>query len=249
MSESVKAVASLVLILASVMTAVAWFLDQPGPAQWGLRIGAPIVGVLAIGVILKLHLRADAVPDYLRKKTARYFNRDGFCFTCNMYPCNEICYLSAWFQNQYDQPCHGRIALRPARGFLSFRPRIDVIRFDVHCEPAAYGCAMIPVPLSRKFQGRRQKFEVGASVDYPQGKGQRLRFADGIFLRPDENFSSEFTKALTVAGALTGQFVMNRPATVRLVLPIGVAEELPEDVGPEVKTLWRLGDPPLEEPA
>lgn len=243
MGESVKAVCSLVLIA----TVFSWYTDNPGPIAWSIRVGSPIAGALAIGVILKLQFRTDAVPDYLAKETGNYFNRGGFCFAFNAVPINAVCHFVAYFQNQHDQPCVGRIALRPARGFFLRRARIEMITFEVNCEPAAFGFVRIPAPVSRELQGKRQSFEVGASVDYPQGKGQRLRFRDGIFLRTDSRFGNSFGTALTVAGALSAQIVLSKPATVGIDLPTGVAEELPEGLGPELKTLWRLGNPPLED--
>ncbi len=248
MGESVKAICALVLIVASIVAAVAWITD-PSAITWSFRIGGPILAVAAIGMILKLHFRPDLAPDYLRQHPGNYFNRDGFCFAFVATSEAGICHLKAFFQNQNDRPCRGRIAMRPARGFLLGRAKIDTITFDINCEPAAYGTASIAVPLPKKLQGKRQSFAVGASVDYPQGKGNRLRFRDGIFLRSNSTFGNAFGTALTLASAATGQIVLVRPATATVALPSDVAEDISCDLNPDVRTLWKLGDAPIEDRA
>ena len=249
MGESVKAVCALVLIVASAAAALAWSTNQPDAISWSCRIGGPVVALLALGLILRLHFRTDLAPDYLRKQAGNYFNRGGFCFAFGATAVDGVCYLSAYFQNQQDKPCLGRIALRPARGFFLGRAKIETITFEIDCKPAAFGVASIAIPLPKKLQGKRQAFEVGASVDYPQGKGRRLRFRDGIFLRTNANFGNRFGTALTVAGAATGQIVLSNPATTAVELPVDVAEDVSQDLKPEIKTLWKLDDPPLDQVA
>jgi hypothetical protein len=245
MRESIKAVCTLLFMIAACVAGVMWFEDRPNQTTWWLRIGSTALALLSVGVLLKLHFRADAAPDYLRQVAGNYFNRGGFCFAFTTSLRDGICYLEAYFQNQQDQPCVGRIALRPARGFFLGRAKIDTITFEVHSEPAGFGVSRIPVPLTKEVQGKRQSFEVGASVHYPQGKGRKLRFRDGIFLRANSQFGNSFATALTVAGALGGSIVLTKPATTTIVLPTGVAEELPANAKPEIFTLWKLGDPPL----
>lgn len=246
MGESIKAICALVLIVASIAAAVAWITD-PSAITWCFRIGGPILALGAIGMILKLHLRADLADDYLRQQTGNYFNRAGFCFAFVATSEAGVCHLNAYFQNQHDQPCLGRIAMRPARGFLMGRAKIETITFEVDCGPAAYGVASIAIPLPKKLQGKRQSFEVGASVDYPQGKGNRLRFRDGIFLRGNSKFGDKFGTALTLAGAATGQIVLSKPATATVAFPADVAEDIPDDLEAQVRTLWKLGDAPLKD--
>jgi hypothetical protein len=247
MGESTKAVCALLLIVGIFAAVFAWSADRPDAMTWGFRIGGPIASVLALGWILKLHFRADLERDYLRRLvTGSYFNRDGFCFTFVATVRDRIAYMDAYFQSQYDNPSRGRIALRPARGFFLTRTKIDAITFDVECPPAGFGLIRIPLPIPRDVQGKRQSFEVGASVEYPGGKGRRVRFHDGVFLRANCNFGSGFSTALTISGAATGSIILAQPATVTIQLPVGVAEDVPDDLRPEIRTLWRLGDPSFE---
>ena len=80
-------------------------------------------------------------------------------------------------------------------------------------------------------------------MTYPESKGKRMRFHDGIFLRANTNFGDSFGTALTIAGALTGSIVYSSPATVTLQLPSTAAEEVPSDAQASLTVFWKLGDP------
>ena len=243
MGESTKAACSLLIIVGIIAACLAWGLvDRPGVTAWGFRVGGPIVAILALGLLLKLHFRADLAHDYLHDLVGKYFNRDGFCFSFMVTPIDGIAYMDAYFQSQYDEPCVGRIVLKPAYDLLK-RWTIEAIAYQIECGPAAFGFARIAIPVPSRLQGKQQPFKVGVSVKYPNGKGQRLRFHDGVFIRTDSNFKNWYGTALTGVGAATGSFVLTTPALARVKLPVGVAEAIPSDRVPEVKTLWRIGDP------
>jgi hypothetical protein len=246
MGESTKSLLALLLIVACIATALAWHSDRPDETVWMFRVGSPIVALLSLWAILALHVRRDAVVDYLSLCASPYFNRDGFCFAILPTSSDGVAYFDAYYQNQRDQPCVGRIALRPARRFLLGRAAIDAITFQVSCEPAAFGIARMAVPVPADLQGKRISFEVGASVDYRFGKGRRVRFGDGIFLRTNSNFDNGFHTAIVLAGAATGQIVLARPAKVTMEMPPQVAEVFETAIEPEWRSLWKLGDPPLE---
>lgn len=249
MGESTKSVCALLMIVSGIAAAFAWMADRPDATTWGFRIGGLIIALFSIGVILKLHFRADLEHDYLRDLTGTYFNRNDFCFAFVVTPHDGIAFMDAYFQTQRDKPCVGRIALRPARGFFLTRAKIDAITFEVECPPAGFGFARIAIPIPQKLQGKRQSFEVGASVRYPDGKGRRVRFHDGIFLRSNTNFGNSFGTTLTVAGAVTGSLVLSKPATATIDMPPGVAEDIPDNITPEINILWQQGEPPLEDVA
>lgn len=246
MGESTKAVCAALLIGAFVAAALAWSTDRPNDVVWGFRIGGPIVAGFALALLLKLQFRTDIAEDYLRRYTGKYFNRDGFCFAFSASCIDGVGYIDAYFQSQYDAPCVGQIALRPARRFFLGRARIEAITYEIDCAPAAFGVARVAVPIPEKLQGKRVSFEVGASVDYPNGKGPRLRFRDGTFLRTNSRFGDAFGTGLSIAGIVAGGIYLVEPAKAVLNLPIGVAEDVPGESTPEIVTLWKLGDPPLE---
>jgi hypothetical protein len=249
MREFIKVSCVLVFMFAAPAAAVVWLDNRPTDLVRMLRIVFPTIAVLAISVFLKIHLRADLVPDYLHARDENYFNRAGFCFSFSSSANDGICYLHAWFQNQTDQPCRGRIALRPASDSLLGRRRIDTVVCRIACEPAAFGVATVAMRLPKRMQGTRQSFEVGASVDYPQGRGRTLRFSAGLRVRANADFDDAFDTVLAHFGAMAGSIVWSKPATVTMQLPPDVADEIVNPPQPEIVTFWKLGDPPLEEPA
>lgn len=253
MRELIKVFCVVVLLFGAPAAAVAWVdddLDWPRPVFYFFRYASPVLCVLAVSTFLKIHFRADEVPDYLGPRVGSYFNRDGFCFGILPAVVDGICVFEVYFQNQHENRCIGRIALRPARGFFLGRVKMDSIIVEIDCKPAAFGVARIAVALPATLQGSRQAFEVGASAEYPDGKGRRLRFGDGITLRANSTFGNAFATGLMVAGALTGQIVYASPATTTIDLPKGVAENVSDGARPvTLDTLWKLGDPLLSEVA
>jgi hypothetical protein len=248
MREAMKVLCVVVFMFAAPAAAIAWMDRAVGTMISIFRYGCPVVAVLAIAGFLKLHFRADVVPDYLRRYIGTYFNRGGFCFGFRTRVVDGVCHLETYFQNQQDESCAGRVALRPARGFFLGRSKKDTVAIEIECGPAAFGVAKTAIPIPADLQGKRQSFEVGASVEYPNGKGHAVRFGTGIVLRANSNFRNAFKTTLDVAGVLTGHvghIVFLTPATVTIDLPADVAEDVPEGLPPEIKTLWELGDPPL----
>ncbi|HWB14559.1 MAG TPA: hypothetical protein VG826_35370 [Pirellulales bacterium] len=246
MGESTKSVCALLMIVGVIAAALAWTSVPPDATTWGFRIGGPLTVILSLGLILKLHLRPDLEIDCLRPLTGTYFNRDGFCFAFVVTAIDGIAFMDAYFQSQYNRSSIGRIALRPARGFFLKRAKIDAITFEIECPPAGFGYVRIAIPIPENLQGKRQSFEVGASVRYPDGKGRRLRFHDGVFLRANTDFGDSFGTALTMAGAAMGTIVLSQPATATIQLPLNVAADGPDHFPPEIKILWQLGEPVLQ---
>jgi hypothetical protein len=223
-----------------------WIDDRPGPAVQVLRYAFPAASAAALAAFLYLGRHRDRVPDYLHQLAGTFFNRDGFCFAFQPVVIDGVCYLNTYFQNQRDAPCVGRIAVRPSKGFFLTRAAIDTVGLSVACEPAAFGLARLAIPVPAKMQGTTQSFDVGASVEYPSGKGQRLRFRDGVLIRANTKFGDSTATVIALAGALTGHIVLSSPATVKMVLPSGVAERLDHSGAAQTSTLWRLGDPELQ---
>jgi hypothetical protein len=246
MGESVKAVCGLLVFFGAIALGVSVVGDFSRDTNWILCIGGGLLVVTGSGAILGLQARKDRAHDYLRDLAGtKYFNRDGFCFVVEASADDGVAYMLVHFQNQRSATCIGRVAIRPGRNFLPGRSKIEALTYEIPCEPAAYGMARIPFPLAEKYQGKIQVFEVGASVEYPDGKGERLRFCDGIFIRSNAKFGKGFSTALALAGAVSGNIVLTTPATTDVPLPTGVAEELPEGIEPEIATKWRLGDKEL----
>lgn len=244
MREFIKGIFVVTILAGVVATPIVWVDDRPDSTTWALRFGAPLAAIAAFLAFLRLHYRKDEVPDYLSQLGLPFFDRGGFSFAFALRAEEVLCFLDAWFQNRFEKPCHGRVALQPARGFFG-RRKVNVIAFDIGCPAAGFGVATVCVPLPAAVQGRRQKFEVGASVVYEDGRGRMLRFRDGISIRTDSDFQDILGNAIKVAAAFVGTFVFSSPATATIRLPNHVAAELPRDIPPTVKVLWQLGDGPL----
>jgi hypothetical protein len=244
MREFVK-VASVLVVSAAILTiAIAWADDRPNQLTWILRFAPVFVVLAALAVFLRLHFQRDLVPDYLYATCGKYFDRDGFCFATALENMDGVCVLHTYFQNRYDRPCVGKIALRPAKEFF-VRPDMDTIAIYAQCDGGAFGVHRIAVGIPRQMQGRKVKLEVGASVTYPDGRGKMLRFREGHVLRADTDFHNSFARSMTIAGALSGAIVLTKPAATKLQIPPNVSEQIPDDIEPHTAILWRPGDEPI----
>lgn len=123
MGESFKAICSLILVVAIIVTAVAWIDDRPNGTTWAMRLGGPAIALVLLAVLVKLQRRKDRAHDFLHERFGNYFNRDGFCFVVTAEPNSGVCYLCAYYQNQRDAPLQGRIGIRPAKGFFLTRAK------------------------------------------------------------------------------------------------------------------------------
>lgn len=241
MRESIKVVCVVVLMVASVTGAVAW-MDEPGMTV--LRIASPAIALLALAVFLRMHFRRDIEVDYLRELGGTYFNRSGLCFVPMITSNDGRTYLSVYFQNQYERPCHGRVSVRPARGFWMNRPNISPATFEIECGPGGFGFARQAIAIPRDIQGKTLPFEVGACAEYPQGRGRQLRFHDGILIRTTLDFSNS-ARALSVISLLVGIIYLSKPATAKLALPTDVSDQPPSDSTTTVVVLRQVGEPPV----
>ncbi|HKD37940.1 MAG TPA: hypothetical protein VKB78_14105 [Pirellulales bacterium] len=116
------------------------------------------------------------------------------------------------------------------------------MKFDIHADCGAFGVARAEIPMPLSYQGRVQKFELGASAEYPSGKGRTLRFGDAIPLRTNEQFVNvrqTLASAVMLAG---GGILLHRPAYAKLLVPRGVSPDDPCDSRIDAETLWRIGD-------
>ena len=239
-------VGCVVLIAAgSITAALAWIADHPNEFTWTFRIVGPLVAVAGLIGFLLVHFRRDQTPDYLYRACGKYFDRGGLCFSFITSIVDEICFLNLFFQNRYDQPCGGRVLLRPAKGLFGNR-NVEAILFEIQCDAAAFGVTRLALPIPESIQGKRQAFEVGASVEYPNGRGRMVRFRDGIVIRDNTDFRKTFRTAATVLLATHGHLLLFKPAKFTMSLPLNVAESVPEVLVPETEIFWKLGDPPFE---
>jgi len=242
MQETLKVVCVVGIMFGGVAAAFAWSDNKPNVTPRLASSAATLVGLVGF---LVLHFRRDRVPDFLRKYSRIRFERAGLCFSVEPTIKGNCCYLRVLFQNRYEGRCHGRIALRPAEVFGTFaRSDFQAITFDFDCPAAGFGVALLPLPIPSNLQGRRQAFQVGATVEYPNGKGRLLRFGSErvLTVRSNADFRNPFYRRLTIIAALTGSILISRPARIALLLPNNVAESVPGKPEDSQTILWQLGD-------
>jgi len=237
MGQSAIAVVALVFIVFSIAAAVAWVV-----AEWHLfiEVGLTLGALASFSALVYSMTRRDMAPDFLRRVTRSYFERDGFTFAIVPQARDGVCYMRILFQNRFSEPCEAQVVLKPSRQFFMTRRPIDQVAVGIKCDGGAFGDASVPWGIPKQFQGKSQNTDIGASVRWPHGKGEMLRFRDGMPTRGPK--LDAFQVTTTVAGALGGMIVLHTPARCRIRLPANVAESVPDDSPIEFRTLWRPGD-------
>ena len=108
MREFIKVTFAL-LTAASLGTALfAWFVPDRAPVApiwWTLRLGMPVLAVVAMAGFLRLHFQRDRAPDFLSQVAGAFFDRAGFCFAPVAAVENGVCVMQIFFQNRYARPC------------------------------------------------------------------------------------------------------------------------------------------------
>jgi hypothetical protein len=244
MRESLKMICVVAIIFGSVSAALTWVDQRPTTLVWLLRIGSPVLCVLALVGFLALHFRRDIAPDLLRKYFGTYFDRSGFCFSIGVSSPGGVCTLVIPFQNRHERPCMARIALRPGKSFFASH-QADLLNLQLFADSGEFGICRVPIAMPAPLQGKVQRFEVGADVEYPNGKGRALRFANGITLRTNSRFENLLNTATTFVHFVHMPLLLllpHRNAAVRLKIPQSVAQTLPDECRMTVKTFWKLGD-------
>lgn len=244
--ELIKTLCIIALLVGSIAAGLCWVQDQPGTIDWICRIGGPILAVLAIAIFLKIEWIPDGVPDYLRRVQRKYYIRDGFCFVIVPTAVDGVAYFDLFFQSQFSGPSIGMVALRPAKGFFLTRNKIELITYRVECPPGGFGFVRLPIPIPARFQGKRQSFEIGASVHYPDGKGEQLRFdQNGVHIGANTDFFDSLATAITFLALTAGNLSLASPTLVKIKLPVEVADQA-SGIEPVSNVLWQLGEPELQ---
>lgn len=235
MRENIKTLLAFGVIvgIGVILYALSEAKDATGIERALILGGGFIVGLLPLALLLKMHLGRNKYPHFLAQLTRQYFGRDGFCFAVTSHQEQGIGYLRVIFQNQFERTCRAEIGFQPARQFLSgLRRKFECVRVEVECPGSGFGEVLIPLPVPKQHQGEKQKFEVGATVKYPRGRGKQIRRGDGLLVgAPPRSIRDSITSGLG-----------RKRAWVSLDLPYGVAEELPDDTPIVCKILWTPED-------
>jgi hypothetical protein len=198
----------------------------------------------SLGILLWSLFRRDKAPDFLKTIPGRMLERDGFCFKVVVNALKGTCYLDLHFQSRYARPTRAMVVFQPSEGFFLVRPGLASMTVEIECPAGSYGVTSLPWPVGKKFQGKSQSLDVGAKVQYPQGRGKMIRYRGG--LQVGRAGFDTWRVILTVAAALGGVVVLSKPAKVKLKLPVNVEESVDDEAPISTKIIWRLGDPTVQ---
>jgi hypothetical protein len=144
------------------------------------------------------------------------------------------------FQNRYERRSIAKIAIRPC-DFWPFGKESPAI-FHIECGPGSFGMANLPIALPAKYQGKKQKFDVGAEVSYPEGKGKMLRFRNAIMIRNNLHFRNNFMTMASILMATHLHIQWEIPPRFTIQLPNNVAEQIPADSKQYTEIMWTLNE-------
>ncbi len=244
MNQSVKSIIALVILICLGASVLGWTCGIEGvpDSRFWLRTSG-ILLLPAIGLLVWADFRRDRVPDFLRKHVKRYFEQDGFCFMI-LPSVKDGCF--AWqilFQNRFERPCNALVAFRPATRFVGFgRADLPDVRIEVDCDGGGFGSANVPYGIPRTYQGKRQQFELIAVSHFPDGKGEMLRFRDGM--RVGKHQKSIADTAITALSVIALHPHFTHPATFKIKLPNDVKVDATGEASQKI--LWRLDDQTAE---
>jgi len=209
--------------------------EHPDAFTWSMRVLLTSLTVAAAAMLVYSSRRADLVPDFLTQQGGGFFERDGLCFTIAPIVEGDVCLFQIYFQNRYERPCQGLIVLKRGLSMIAAIP--------IDCDAAGFGVVRVPYGVHADYQGSVRTFEVSAAVRYSQGRGKLLRFRGGRGVGKAKVNSWAGAEAIMMVGMLgLGHIAVSRAASLKLALPKGVQETVPEDSPIMFETLWRLGD-------
>jgi len=240
MNRSVKSLLALVILIGLGASIAGFFgYGLTGAPLWVWA--SAIVVVVTTAALLRAEFRRDLYPDLLRQHAKQYFEQGGLCFAIAPWVLDGHFAWHILFQNRYERPCESVIHFRPTK-FLPFgSPGPAEVRATVHCEGGAFGRMFVPAALPTELQGKTQRFELAARTNYLQGKGRMVRFRDGMAVGKSQLNILDTTVSVLSILALHPHF--RRPATIKVLLPTGVA---PDSLGdPQQEILWHPQDAPL----
>ncbi|MAX24240.1 MAG: hypothetical protein CMJ19_07025 [Phycisphaeraceae bacterium] len=218
------------------------------PIMWVISAGIMAFGVVLLVIYLKLSNQKDLAFDYLGTITQSYFNRDGFTYYPAVGSENGRAVMAVAFQNQYDKRVLAKVAFRPKPKLLGREVRLSPMVFYIECPPAGYGHVKTEFTIPDKAQGKVIALETGANVKYPEGKGNRVRFGDGVLIRANSGFvdpGTTFRGAVAVGSFATGNLRLMKGPALPLTLPEHVESFFDQENEPQFTVHWQWGDPPL----
>jgi hypothetical protein len=172
----------------------------------------------------------EIYPDLLRQRVGHYLDADGLCFAPQIETSSDgYALMAVYFQNRYGGRAFAHVRVLPPRRSCSVA-RLDLpeLRFTIECPGGAFGAIRRPLAIPAEYQGAELRFSIAADVMYPDGRGELLRYRDGLSVDSNRNLSLVRRSRKALMKLATGQAPVAAPARAMLTLPQGVRETIPD---------------------
>lgn len=194
--------------------------------NWWIQFSLAFSLFLILGVTLIWGLFfEDRLPDILKNYTGGiYYEQDGLCFMPVVRKRGEQAFVCVYFENRFDSACNAIVHLRPPPETIQHRPDAKDLHFAFSCPPGGVGVIHQPVAVHPKLQGQTIDVRMAAAVDYPQGKGSKVRSHRGLGCGTfDVDWGENFRTGLH---ELSGEIDLIDPVTIHLPIPRGVTNRI-----------------------
>jgi hypothetical protein len=178
-------------------------------------------------------------PDILAERVGTYFESDGLCFAARLSVEDGLCWFNVFCQNRYARPVQGTLYFIPMEGVAKEkggRHDVEPLMVDVSCDGGEVAVVSFPYPIGAAWQGKIIVYDVMATVNYAQRRGELLRTPQGMPVGEPTTETRELFK--DAAWLALGHVRLSRGASCELNLPTGVAESIPPDTSVRNSVLW-----------
>lgn len=204
----------------------AYFWSAHIGANWWVHFSLALAALAGFGGLLAWGmLFEDRLPDLLRNYTGGiYYEQDGLCFMPVVRKRGEQAFIYVYFENRFDSQCNAIVHLRAPENTIQHRPDARDMHFAFVCPPGAVGVIHQPVAVHPRLQGQTVDVLMAAAVDYPQGRGAKVRSHRGM---PCGTFEVDWgEKFRTGLHELSGEIKLMSPVTLHLPIPSGVTNRI-----------------------
>ncbi|MFG0331153.1 MAG: hypothetical protein ACF8PN_14800 [Phycisphaerales bacterium] len=191
-------------------------------------IASATLFLVAGGILLWSLKFEDKLPDTLARYTGGiYYEQDGLCFMPVMRKKDEQAYVCIYFENRFDSVCNAVVHLRPPANSIQHRPDGRDMHFAFTCPGGGVGVIQQPVAVHPRLQGQVIDVEMGAAVNYPQGKGAEMRSHRGL---PCGTFKVDWGLSFrTGIHELSTEIELLDAITLHMPIPRGVTNRIRRD--------------------
>jgi hypothetical protein len=234
MHEKRNFIMVLLLITAVIWGTVVWFIYDAEELAFPIfqRATSLFLLLAMIGFLIYALRFEDKLPDRMKEIVGEiYYNADGLAFMPTIRREGEHAKLCVYYQNNFENPAHAIVHLRPPEECFIIQPGMRDVHFAFTAGGGDFGMITQPITVPRHLQGEVVEIQLAAVSYYPRSHGAQLRRDRGLScgsLLVD--WGSAFR---TGVHEVSGEIQLNNPAHMRLSLPAGVEHE------PMERSAWR----------